>query len=153
MFEGLRDDEAPRLVEVARPCRCEAGEYLFRLGEAADQLYVICAGRVELTFPLSFGGGMREVPVESRGVGATVGWSALVEPHRFTLSARAAEPCDLAAFSREDLLRVCEAEPRIGLVFMRYITKVVGQRLLQVQALWVRELQRSVTESMAESST
>ena len=44
-----------------------------------------------------------------------------------------------------------EAEPRIGYVVMRHIAEVVGRRLLQVEALWARELQRAVTDSLAAS--
>jgi hypothetical protein len=34
---------------------------------------------------------------------------------------------------------------------MRHIAEVVGRRLLQVEALWARELQRAVTDSLAAS--
>jgi CRP/FNR family cyclic AMP-dependent transcriptional regulator len=152
IFGELQDTEAAQLLAVARPQQCHKGECLFLLGDHADRLYVVLTGRVELTFPLSFGGAVRDVPVESRTPGSALGWSALVKPHRFTLSARAAETSELAAFLRTDLLRVFEAEPRIGYVVMRHIAEVVGRRLLQVQALWARELQRVVTDSLAASA-
>ena len=152
IFGELQDAEAARLVAVAHPRECHKGECLFLLGDHADRLYVVLRGMVELTFPLSFGGVVREVSVESKAAGSALGWSALVKPHRFTFSARAAENSELAAFSRQDLLRVFEAEPRIGCVVMQHIAEVVGRRLLQVQALWARELQRVVTDSLAASA-
>ena len=152
IFAELQDTEAARLLAVARPQQCHKGECLFLLGDHADRLYVVLTGKVELTFPLSFGGAVRDVPVESKTAGSALGWSALVKPHRFTLSARAAETSELAAFLHQDLLRVFEAEPRIGCVVMRHIAEVVGRRLLQVQALWARELQRAVTDSLAASA-
>jgi CRP/FNR family transcriptional regulator, cyclic AMP receptor protein len=152
IFAELQDAEAARLIAVARPRQCHKGECLFLLGDHADRLYVVLSGKVELSFPLSFGGAVRDVPVESRAPGSALGWSALVKPHRFTLSARAAERSELATFSRQDLLELFEAEPRIGCVVMRHIAEVVGRRLLQVQALWARELQRAVTDSLAASA-
>ena len=149
IFGELHDTEAARLLTVARPQTCHRGECLFLLGDHADRLYVMLSGKVELSFPLSFGGVVRDVPVELKTAGSALGWSALVKPHRFTLSARAAESAELAAFLRQDLLRVFEAEPRIGCVVMRHVAEVVGRRLLQVQALWARELQRAVTDSLA----
>ncbi|MBI4518401.1 MAG: cyclic nucleotide-binding domain-containing protein [Deltaproteobacteria bacterium] len=149
IFGELHDTEAARLLAVARPQQCHKGECLFLLGDHADRLYVVLSGRIELTFPLSFGGVVRDVPVESKTAGSALGWSALVKPHRFTLSARAAETSELAAFVRHDLLRVFEEEPRIGCVVMRHIGEVVGRRLLQMQALWARELQRVVSDSLA----
>ena len=152
IFGELQDAEAARLLAVARPQHCRKGECLFLLGDHADRLYVVLTGSVELTFPLSFGGVVRDVPVESRAPGSALGWSALVKPHRFTLSARAAEAAELAAFLRQDLFQVFEADPRIGYVVMRHIAEVVGRRLLQVEALWARELQRAVTSSLAASA-
>ncbi len=148
----LHDREAAQLLAVARPHQCQKGECLFLLGDHADRLYVVLSGKMELTFPLSFGGVVRDVPVESKTPGSALGWSALVKPHRFTLSARAEETSELAAFLRQDLLRVFDAEPRIGYVVMRHVAEVVGRRLLQVQALWARELQRAVTSSLAASA-
>jgi CRP-like cAMP-binding protein len=152
IFAELHDAEAARVLAVARPRQCHQGECLFLLGDHADRLYVVLSGRVELTFPLTFGSVVREVSVESKTPGSALGWSALVKPHRFTLSARAAEKSELAAFSRQDLLTLFEAEPRIGCVVMQHIAEVVGRRLLQVQALWARELQRVVTDSLAASA-
>jgi CRP/FNR family transcriptional regulator, cyclic AMP receptor protein len=152
IFGELQETEAARLVAVARSQQCRKGECLFLLGDHADRLYVVLSGKVELSFPLSFGSAVRDVPVESKAAGSALGWSALVKPHRFTLSARAAERSDLATFSRQDLLNVFEAEPRIGFVVMRHIAEVVGRRLLQVEALWARELQRAVTDSLAASA-
>jgi len=149
IFSELNEAEAAHILAVARPRQCHKGECLFMLGDHADRLYVVLSGRVELSFPLSFDGIVQDVPVESKTPGNALGWSALVKPHRFTLSARAAETSELAAFLRQDLFRVFEAEPHIGHVVMRYIAGVVGRRLLQVQALWARELQRAVTDSLA----
>ena len=152
IFAELQDTEAAALVAVARPRRCHKGECLFMLGDHADRLYLVLTGGVELTFPLSFDGVVRDVPVESKTPGSALGWSALVKPHRFTLSARATEDSELAMLLRQDLLRVFEAEPRIGCVVMQHIAAVIGRRLLQVQALWARELQRAVTDSLAASA-
>lgn len=152
IFGELRDAEAEQLLAVARPRQCHKGEFLFLLGDHADRLYVVLNGKMELTFPLSFDGVVRDVPVESKTPGSALGWSALVKPHRFTLSARAAESCELASFLRQDLLRVFEDDPRIGCVVMRHVAEVVGRRLLQVQALWARELQRAVTDALAASA-
>jgi len=152
IFAELPEADVSRLVAVGRAQHCAKGDCLFLLGDYADRLYVVLGGRVDLTFPFSFGAKVRDVAIESKTVGSALGWSALVKPHRFTLSARAAESTELAAFLRADLLRVFEAAPHVGYVVMRHIAEVVGRRLLQVQALWARELQRVVTSSLAGPS-
>lgn len=152
IFAELPEADVSRLVSVARARRCAKGECLFLLGDYADRLYVVLGGRIDLTFPFSFGAKVRDVAIESKTAGGALGWSALVKPHRFTLSARAAENTELAAFLRTDLLQVFDAVPRVGYVVMRHVAEVVGRRLLQVQALWARELQRVVTSSLASPS-
>jgi len=129
IFEGLQDTEVTRLLAVARVHQCHKGECLFLLGDHADRLYVVLSGKVELTFPLSFGGVVRDVLVESKAPGSALGWSALVKPHRFTLSARAAEAslagngCGVNAstFARASRHR----EERI--LFIKLVTSVYGQ--------------------------
>lgn len=148
IFETLEEAQTTRLLAVARQHRLERGECLFLLGDHADRLYVVLSGRMELSFPLLFGSAVREVAVESKTPVSVLGWSALVKPFRFTLSARAVEPTELAGFPRNELQAVFESDPRIGYAFTRHVSEVVGRRLLQVQALWARELQRTVTSYM-----
>lgn len=148
IFETLEETQTARLLAVARQHRFERGECLFLLGDHADRLYVVLSGRIELSFPLMFGGAVREVAVETKTPVSVLGWSALVRPYRFTLSARAVEPSELAAFPRNELQMLFETEPKIGYAFTRHVSEVIGRRLLQVQALWARELQRSVTSYM-----
>ncbi len=80
IFGELQDPEVAHILAVARPHVCHQGECLFLLGDHADRLYVMLSGRVELTFPLSFDGVMRDVPVELKTAGSALGWSALVKP-------------------------------------------------------------------------
>ncbi len=148
LFEGLGAEEVSRLAAIARPRSLRPGEYLFLLGDHADSLYVVEEGRVDLCFPLSFGGVIRDVTIESMTPGSTVGWSSMVKPYRFTLSARATEASEVSAFARTDLLYVFEATPRIGYVFTLRLSEIIGHRLLNLQALWARELQRAVAQGL-----
>ncbi len=144
LCEGLDEGEVLCLAKIARPRSLLAQEYLFLLGETADCLYVVKSGRMDLCFPLSFGGVIRDVSIEAISPGRALGWSSLVKPYRFTLSARAAEPTQLTCFPRRDLLEVFQGSPRIGYIFLRHLAEVIGNRHLNLQALWARELQRAV---------
>ncbi|MBI2931527.1 MAG: cyclic nucleotide-binding domain-containing protein [Planctomycetes bacterium] len=149
LFQGLEEATLSRLRAVARSRPLRVGEYLFLLGDRADHLYIVLRGKVDLCFPFSFAGVMRDIPIESKPAGGALGWSAFVEPHRFTLSARAAEPSEVAGFGRQELQEVFEADARSGWMFMRRVAAMVGHRLLDMQALWARELQRAMAGSLA----
>jgi CRP-like cAMP-binding protein len=145
LFAELDDLEIEHLETISKLRSLRAEEYLFLLGDSADRLYVVLSGKIKTCFPLSLNGVMQDVTVESKGPGDALGWSALVRPYRFTLSARAAGPCEVAGFPRQELLRVMEGDPRLGLDFNKRLAEVIGNRLLKMQALWGRELQRAVS--------
>jgi CRP-like cAMP-binding protein len=103
---------------------------------------------------MPLGGVVKDIPVEPAGPGKALGWSALVRPYRFTLSARATEPTEVVGFRRQDLLQIFEAAPREGNRFLTNLSELVGFRLLAFQALWVRELQRTLlTETQRRPGT
>jgi CRP-like cAMP-binding protein len=149
LFQGLGRDRVRRAVAIGRARTLEAGRYLFLLGDNADEAYVVLRGSLDLCLPIALRGTVKDVRVESVGVGQALGWSALVRPYRFTLSARATEPSEVIAFARVDLQDLFEAEPAIRFAFLTRVSEVVGTRLVTFQALWVRELQRAV-ESEAQ---
>lgn len=147
LFEGLGDDDVDRIASVAGRKTLHSGEYLFLLGDHADSLYVLLDGKMQVCFPLSVKGTMKDITVETKKAGDVLGWSAFVKPYRFTLSARAADPSELATFPRPELTSLFEQDSRLGYVFMRRLSELVGRRLLTRQALWTRELQRSLDGS------
>jgi CRP-like cAMP-binding protein len=144
LFQGLGRDRVRRAVAIGRARTLEAGRYLFLLGDNADAAYVVLRGSLDLCLPIALRGTVKDVRVESVGVGQALGWSALVRPYRFTLSARATEPSEVIGFARSDLKELFRSDPGIALSFLTHVSEVVGTRLVTFQALWVRELQRAV---------
>ena len=142
LFEGLNDDEFQRLTDIGRLETLRAGEYLFLLGEDAVAFHVVTKGSLDLCFPMPIGDNVKDISVESVGEGKALGWSALVKPYRFTLSARATEPSEVVSFARRALIDLFEHDPHLGYMFFMRISELVGLRLETFQALWVRELRR-----------
>jgi CRP-like cAMP-binding protein len=151
LFEELGPSYVSRVAMLAEQRTLAAGERLFELGAEAAHVYVVVEGTVELCLPLSIHGAIKEVVVESQGPGTTIGWSAFVKPYRFRLAARAAGPVVVAVFDRQALLRLIELDAVFGRVLLTRIAETIGRRLLTVQALWARELQRSVDDGLQAS--
>ncbi len=143
LFDGLEERHLSRVAGLAERESLETGEHLFRLGDRADRLFVVLDGDVELCLPLSIQGAVQEVVVQSEGPGGALGWSAFVKPNRFQLSARARGTAVVAGFERDAVLRLVEADPAFGCAFFQRVAEMIGRRLLTVEALWARELQRS----------
>jgi len=152
LFEDLDAAALERFDGIARPKTLRAEEYLFLLGDSADRLYVVLSGKLDTCLPLTLHGAMQDVTVESKVPGEALGWSALVRPYRFTLSARAAEPSEVVGFPRQELTRILDEDARVGVLFNRRLAEMVGHRLLKIQAMWSRELQRAVADDLAARS-
>lgn len=144
LFDGLTSEQLRHLTNVGRRVSLRAGEYLFLLGEDAVDFSVVTKGNVDLCFPMPLGGEVKDILLESLGEGKALGWSALVKPYRFTLSARATKVSEVASFPRMALIELFELEPRLGYTFFMRISELIGFRLETFQALWVRELQRAL---------
>ena len=146
LLKGLSPEEEAKVTELGERTTVAAGQVLFRLGEAADRVYLVIRGRVALTLPLRVDEGEEDVLIEERLAGETLGWSALVPPHRFTLKAAAVTDCEFLAFPRVALVDHFTAHPHIGHIVTRNVASVIGHRLGVFQTLWLREMQRSVEQ-------
>jgi len=144
LLNGLSADEAGAVVALATRTRLAPGSVLFKLGDAAHNLYLIERGRIALTLPMQVHGGEQDIMVEERIAGQTVGWSALIPPHRFTLKATAQIETEVLAISRGVLHAHLASRPAVANTITMNLASVIGQRLQVFQAMWLREMQRVV---------
>jgi CRP/FNR family transcriptional regulator, cyclic AMP receptor protein len=144
LLRGLPAPAADAIVALATRQRVAAGTELFRLGGAADSVFVVERGRILLTLPLTVGGCEKDVLIEERSPGQAVGWSALVPPHLFTLNATAPLDSEVLAIPRLALAAFFADDPAVGAVVMRNVAEIMGQRLQVYQTMWLREMQRGL---------
>jgi CRP-like cAMP-binding protein len=149
LLAGLDEQAAADVMALGQPVSLTAGDVLFRLGTEATTLYVVRSGAIALAMPMQIGGREENVQIDERGEGQTVGWSTLIPPHRFTLTATAPVATELLAFARSRLLEHFERNPRTGYVVSRNLAALVGQGLQVFQAMWLREMQQLVNATHA----
>jgi len=146
LLKGLTEEQAAGVLSLGQRASLAPGAVLFRLGDGAECVYLIRRGRIALTLPMQIGGRAQDVVIEEHVPGQTLGWSALIPPHRFTLTATAPLATELLAFRRVDLLPYCAANPEVGAAVALNIAAVIGQRLQVFQAMWLRQMQRAVSQ-------
>jgi CRP-like cAMP-binding protein len=149
LFAGLAEEDAERVLALSSHAALSAGAVLFNLGDTADSLFVVERGRLALTLPMKGRGKEQDVLIEERAAGQTLGWSALVPPHRFTLKATALVDSEVVALPRTALSEHFSSHPEVGYLVARNLSAVVGQRLQVFQTMWLREMQRVVELSQA----
>ena len=95
-FERLPDEVRARIEAHGSRVELAAGQWLFRQGEAADSMYVVKAGRLEVV--------VDDVAVRELAPGAELGELALLTGGRRSASARARRDSTLLALSRTQFL-------------------------------------------------
>ncbi|MGE5323623.1 MAG: cyclic nucleotide-binding domain-containing protein [Actinomycetota bacterium] len=144
LLNGLSPAEVDQVLALGARIKVPSGASLFRLGDPADRLFLMERGQLRLTLPMKVRGREQDVLIEEKSPGQTVGWSALIAPYRFTLSATASLETEVIALSREKLQEFIEAWPAVGCKITFNLAVVIGRRLQLVQAMWLREMQRTV---------
>lgn len=143
-LKGLSEGDTERTLALGRRISLSSGSELFPLGAAADCVYLISHGQINLTLPMKVRDRETDVLVEERTAGQTVGWSALIPPNRFTLRATAPVETEVIALPRRALEQLFNARADIGYMVSLNLAEVVGQRLQLFQAMWLREVARMV---------
>jgi CRP-like cAMP-binding protein len=149
LLKGLAADEAQRILAIGTKISLRSGASLFRLGDPAERLFLVERGLIRLTLPMQVRGRQEDVVVEERSAGQTVGWSALIPPHKFTLAATAPLETEVIALPREELRKHFAAYPTVGYQITLNLAVVIGHRLQLFQAMWLREMQRTVEKHSA----
>jgi CRP-like cAMP-binding protein len=144
LLRGLPDGEAERVLALGKRMVLTTGAELFHLGDTADSIYVVSRGRLRLTLPMQVRSREEDILVEERSSGQTVGWSALIPPHRFTLTALAPLETEVIALRRDALNGYFAEHPETGYAVSFNLSCVIGERLQLFQAMWLREIQRMV---------
>lgn len=134
LVAGMLDAHVDFLSGCARNLRLPEGEFLFREGQRADELYLIRSGKVALEI---HDGARGTTVAETVGGGDALGWSTLFPPYRWGLDARGIEPALLFAIDGACLRDKLEADHDFGYAFTRRLLNEVHRRLqrARLQAL------------------
>lgn len=124
-FSGMKEDYTDVVSGCAKNVRFEPGEYLFREGDVADQLYLLRSGRVALEVE----SGHEPVAIQTVGESEIVGASWLVPPYRRGLSAKALELTRAIALDAACLRGKCEDNHDLGYEMMKRFMPILIQRL------------------------
>jgi CRP/FNR family transcriptional regulator, cyclic AMP receptor protein len=125
-FEGLEPAYLKLLVGCASNVRFEAGAYIFRRGEEADQFYLLRQGRAALEI---FAPQCPPITIATLEKDDVLGWSWVVAPYSWRLDARAVEPTRAIALDGKCLRTKCERKLGIPTVADRIAQQVVKSRL------------------------
>jgi CRP-like cAMP-binding protein len=123
---GMTADQLNVLASSASERRYAEGEYVIREGQPAAQLFLIQRGRVAVETRVGKRGKLR---IETLGGGDVLGWSWLVEPHRWLFDCRAQTQVHVVVFDGVKLRDHCRADHELGYELLLRIARVIEHRL------------------------
>jgi CRP-like cAMP-binding protein len=125
-FAELEESYTSLLVGCASNVRFDAGAYIFKEGEEANEFYLIRAGRVALEI---FAPQRKPVIVETLGEGDVLGWSWLLPPYTWKFHARAVEMTRAIALDGKCLRTKCEQNHDLGYELLKRFAQIIERRL------------------------
>lgn len=132
--QGMSSEELTKMLDLFTADRCSQDGIIHGEGEKAKNIFLLNQGEVHLRFQLPGRDSADSMNISSVGPGGLFGWSALVPPRRYTLAAWCASPvCRYLRADGHELERLFEREPRIGYVFMRNLSVIVGSRFMALR--------------------
>ena len=146
LFERLSTPQLERLKSISHEQKIQKGQWLFREDQEAEHFYLIKDGAIEL---LTIVDEKIEIPISMvRPKNGLVGIAALVPPHQYSLSARAAQDSTLLVFDRSDLEDLNHEDPDLVCIIMTNLAQKLLARLKETRQelkIHFMNLVRSVT--------
>ncbi len=125
-FGGMGEEEIALIAGCGRNVHFDAGETIFRQGDAADTFFVVRHGTVAVG---NFVPPRGELVIETLEAGDLLGWSWLFPPYRSHFDARALRGVRATQFDGACLRDKCAADPAFGYDLMSRFAQVLIERL------------------------
>jgi CRP-like cAMP-binding protein len=135
LFEGLDDVYLEKISVLCRGASYREGTLIFKEGDEAAELYILTEGRLALEMELRPVPERAAIPTALDVVakGECFGWSALVEPYRYTLTARCLTHCSVLTIRGDILRKAMSDDPSFGYEMMKRLAKLIRLRLSQTR--------------------
>ncbi|MBI2311852.1 MAG: cyclic nucleotide-binding domain-containing protein [Betaproteobacteria bacterium] len=144
-FQQASEDALRRIAALARRESYAPGDVLYRLGDAADDLYIMVSGRVD--HALGTGSGARTLN-QTMKPGDVFGWSALMkDQYRRLAQATCTERAELLRIDGHALVGLLEADPATGgAVLSRFSTLITQDFTLPEELVHVLSVAKRVEQ-------
>ena len=125
LFWSLSHEFVKNVMDKVEKESFDTGHFIFSEGEPAIYFYTLIKGRVKLRFGKA---GISIFTVSHAG--ESFGWSSLVARDVYSASAECMEPTTVIKIDREIFGKILTEYPNDGIVFMKRLAALLGQRLL-----------------------
>ena len=140
-FKNFNKDQLSKLAPLAMEESYQAGVQMYQSGDVARCLYLLREGKVALFMDNYMGPGKppMQVTIDIITKGESMGWSAVVEPFMYTLTARCMDDAKFISFDSFQLRKLMDDNAEVGYKVMQAVAKVIASRLTHTRIILVGE--------------
>lgn len=136
IFSGLNENQLSAVQSCCREEEHKAGTKLFGEGEPASHLYIVKKGQVDLRFDLPGRTTSEKNTISSIMEFKAFGWSSLVAPYKYSLSAYCStQTCEVVKIERQRLTKLFKEDNRLGYLVLSNMARVIGKRFQKLEKL------------------
>ena len=133
-FSDLDDDQLTAIQGCSEIAEFKRGEEIFAAGEISEYFWAVLEGQVNLTWDAPEGPNLPENTITTLSEGMPFGWSSLVPPYKYHLSAHSASRnCKTVMIPKDRLLQLFEDDAQLGYKVMSKVMIVAGKRFHLLQ--------------------
>jgi CRP-like cAMP-binding protein len=125
LFWGMKRDFVKKVMNVAEKKSYQKGHILFREGDPAADFYVLIKGQVKLSI-----GETGQMVYTVDRAGEAFGWSSIIERDVYSASGECQQDTLLQKFDARTLLNILEQDTVNGLIFIKRLAGLIGNRLV-----------------------
>lgn len=134
VFSGLSDDQLSAVQSCCEEADFRRGDSLFKAGEEPRHLWVVVEGQVDLIWDAPGVAGSSGESISQLGPGMPFGWSSLVPPNTYRLSAVGASRTGrVMKVDAAGLRAIFETDAVVGYKVMSKVLALISTRFYQLQ--------------------
>ncbi|MEN8241272.1 MAG: cyclic nucleotide-binding domain-containing protein [Chloroflexota bacterium] len=139
LFSSLSAKQFEQLAEISEIVKFPEGEKLFRVGEEAQNIYIMMEGKVSIQVSLSSRPEMVSIVILSK-FGQLIGWSGLMGPSYYTADAICVEDSQFLKIKGKELFEILVADKEAGFDVLKGIVSIVSERLRNIQRVVLKTM-------------
>ena len=139
IFKDLNQKQLEKIADLCEEIIFDDGDKIITDGNKTDFFFILESGSVDLRFEIPFRKTSKKMTVLTIKPGECFSWSALVPPHKSSLSGYSIGKSKAIKISGAKLLNLLERNSSIGYPIMRNLSKMIAIRLTKQQELFIKE--------------
>lgn len=144
IFKELNQEQLEKIAALCEEVIFDDGDKIITEGEITDFYFVLVEGNVDLRFELPFRKTSKSTTVLTVEPGECFSWSALVPPHKATLSGYSVGKSKVIKIPGAKMLNLFERNNSIGYPIMKKLAMMIANRLTKQQDLFIKKLSDSL---------